>query len=254
MKRSHFMVIILTMVMIAGFAAIAGASDQLGEAPMSAPKPMAMEGQKTMSMEGQMATPAEGPKAMERMIAESQIRPMEILVKVSGKSPEQVKMLVMHKGMWAAAQQLKAADALIMAMVQKRFEMIDFLVVRNKIALKQALLVKMAILRRIMALLPEKQMGQGMMSGMMSQSGCKCQMMNGAGSGMMGKGMGMGDGAKTGEGMMGGMEMPGNCEDCKGQAQETEATPAPEGDMPKTVKPETEAPATAPVTAPEHQH
>jgi hypothetical protein len=220
------------MVMIAGFAAIAGASDQLGEAPMSAPKAMSMEGQKTMSMEGQMAMPAEGPKAMERMIAESQIRPIEILVKVSGKSPEQVKMLVMHKGLWAAAQQLKAADALIMAMVQKRFEMIDFLVARNKIGLKQALLVKMAILRRVMTLLPEKQMGQGMMN----------------------KGMGMGDGAKAGQGMMGRMDMPGTCEDCKGQAQETEATSAPEGDMPGMTKPETAAPVTTPVTAPEHQH
>ena len=235
MKRAHLLVIILTMVMIAGFAAIAGASDQPGDSPMSAPKAMPMEGSKAMPMEGPKAMAAEGPKGIEHMIAESQIRPMEILVKVSGKSPEQVKMLIMHKGMWAAAQQLKAADALVTAMVQKRFAMIDFLVAKNKIGLKQALLVKMAFLRRVMTLVSEKQMGQGMMGGMMSKAGCNCQMMEGEGSGMMGKGMG--DGAKAGEGKM-------------GQSQGTEATAAPEGDKPEAAKPET----AVPVTAPEHQH
>ena len=227
MKRANLMVIILTMVMIAGFSAIAGAYDQPGDSPMSAPKAMSMEGPKGMAVEV--------PKGIEKMIIESQIRPLEILVKVSGKSPEQVRMLVMHKGVWAAAQQLKAADALVMAMIQKRFQMIDFLVARNKIGLKQALLVKMALLRRVMTMLPDKKMGMGMMGA--------------EGSGMMGKGMG------TGEGKMGGMEMPGTCEDCKGQAQEIKATDAPEGDKPEAAKPEAAKPETAvPVTAPEHQH
>lgn len=235
MKRANLMAIILTMVMIAGFSAIAGAYDQPGDSPMSAPMVMQMEGPKAMSMEGPKGMAVEAPKGMERMIAESQIRPLEILVRVSGKSPEQVKMLVMHKGLWAAAQQLKAADALVMAMIQKRFQMIDFLVARNKIGLKQALLVKMALLRRVMTMLPDKQMGMGMMGA--------------EGSGMMGKGM------MAGDGKMGGMDMPCTCENCKGQAQVTEATAAPEGDKPEAAKPEAAKPETAaPVTAPEHQH
>jgi hypothetical protein len=223
MKRLNLLALVLAIAMIAAFSVVAIAADQ--DAPPQAPVPaeapaaglklMDQKGMGQMGM-GQMPV-AKAPKG--QVVADSQPNPLQLLARLSGKPLVAIKMLVMKKGILGAAKELRVADKLVTIIVERRFKLIDTMVINGRLGIKEAIVLKMEFLRRVMSLFSGKEAGQGMGNGaMMGQGGMAGMMDQGMDcKGMMGQGMGAGMNMETSE----------KCQDCEAAAQETAVPAAP---------------------------